>query len=401
MTGDGTSNEHKRVMKEKGLAYVMAIRKSTLQRGECSMAYCAYYLPSLAYVTPATTLSYKECEDVQRAVVATILPKMGIVRNAARKVVFGSAKYCGLGLDRLATIQNYSRLQYLIGHIRSKSITSKLIRQKLDYTQLEIGCSAQVLGQDYNRYNQAILCPNWITAIWESLHACKASVAINSDWILQSARIGDITIMEDLTGSAIVNKRDFTNINRCRVYLRVFFLSDIVNIQGDTIKEWAITGERSNARHSTWHWRVQQKPPRNMWNKWKAALRAVFNDETTLIAPMGDWMHMENHQEYECWLSVQDKFIYRQNSGEWSQFSQLNIGRLRFSTTPRIVPQPNLFSHRIQVTHRTHYHEVAAKVNIVRRSNVGPTHIHNYTSGIGLSFLALPRQIQRLTGAIE
>jgi hypothetical protein len=183
---------------------------------------------------------------------------MGIVRNAARKVVFRSAKYCGLGLDHLATIQNYSRLQYLIGHIRSKSFTIKLIRQQLDYTKLEIGCSAQVLGQDYNRYSQAILCPNWITAIWESLHACKASVAINSDWILQPARIGDITIMEELTGSAFVNKRDLTDINRCRVYLRVFFLSDIVSIQGDTIVEWEITGEHSNARHSTWHWSVQK-----------------------------------------------------------------------------------------------------------------------------------------------
>jgi hypothetical protein len=92
MTGDGTSNEHKRVMKEKGLAYAMAIVNSNLQRAECSIAYGAYYLPSLAYGTPATTISYKECEDVQRAVVAAILPKMGMVRSAARKVVFGSAK---------------------------------------------------------------------------------------------------------------------------------------------------------------------------------------------------------------------------------------------------------------------------------------------------------------------
>jgi hypothetical protein len=29
-----------------------------------------------------------------------------------------------------------------------------------------------------------------------------------------------------------------------------------------------------------------------MWNKWKAALIAVFNDETTLTAQMGDWMNM-------------------------------------------------------------------------------------------------------------
>jgi hypothetical protein len=31
---------------------------------------------------------------------------------------------------------------------------------------------------------------------------------------------------------------------------------------------------------------------------------------------------------------------------------------------------------------------------------VGPTHIHTYTSGIGLSFIALPRHIQQLTGDI-
>jgi hypothetical protein len=279
-------------------------------------------MPSLAYGTPATTLSYKECEYVQREVIAAILPKMGIVRNAARKVVFGTAKYCDMGLDHLATIQNYSRLQYLIGHIRSKIITSKLIRHQLYYTQLEIGCSAQVLGQDYTRYSQAILCPNWITAIQESVHACKSTVAINSYWIPQPARIEDVTIMEELTGSALVNKIDSTDINRCRIYLRVFFLSDIVNIQGAPIKEWAITGERSKASHSTWHWPVQQKPPRNMWNKWKAALIAVFHDETTLTAPMGDWLDKHNHQESEWWLSVQEKCIYGQNCGEWSQFSQ-------------------------------------------------------------------------------
>jgi hypothetical protein len=203
-------------MMKKGLDYATAMTNITLQCVECSMAYGAYYMPSLAYGTPETTLSYKECEDVQRAVAAVVLPKMGSVRNAASKVVFGSAKYCGLGLE-------HSRLKYLIGHIRSKSITTKIIRQQLYYTQLEIGCPYQVLVQD-KQYSQAILCPNWSTEIWESLHTCKASVAINSDWIQQPARIGDITIMEELTISALVKKRDLAAINRCRIYLRVLFL---------------------------------------------------------------------------------------------------------------------------------------------------------------------------------
>jgi hypothetical protein len=41
ITGGGTSTEHKQVIMEKGIYYAMEIRNSALQRGECSMAYCA------------------------------------------------------------------------------------------------------------------------------------------------------------------------------------------------------------------------------------------------------------------------------------------------------------------------------------------------------------------------
>jgi hypothetical protein len=145
------------------------------------MTYGSYYMPSLAYGTPETTLSYKECEDIHHLVVAAILPNMGIAHSAARKVVFGSPTYCGLGIDHLSTVQNLSHLQYLIGHIRSKNITSKLIHHQLDYKQLEIGCPTQFLGQYFERYSLTILCPSWITAIWESLHAYKASISIKSE----------------------------------------------------------------------------------------------------------------------------------------------------------------------------------------------------------------------------
>jgi hypothetical protein len=75
LQGDIKSDSHKKVMREKVEAYGEAISGSLLQRGESSTAYNYYYMPSIACGTPATTLSFKECDDLQKPVVNAILPK--------------------------------------------------------------------------------------------------------------------------------------------------------------------------------------------------------------------------------------------------------------------------------------------------------------------------------------
>jgi hypothetical protein len=64
------------------------------------------------------------------------------------------------------------------------------------------------------------------------------------------------------------------------------------------------------------------------------------------------------------------------------------------------VPSPGQLSHRIQVTQRTQYLEVTAKVYTVTSKDTVPTALHSKISGIGLSFLSPPRHIKRLTGDI-
>jgi hypothetical protein len=43
---------------------------------------------------------------------------------------------------------------------------------------------------------------------------------------------------------------------------------------------------------------------------------------------------------------------------------------------------------------------VSSKIDIVPHQDTVPTPLHSYTSGIGLSFLALPHHIHRITGNI-
>jgi hypothetical protein len=105
--------------------------------------------------------------------------------------------------------------------------------------------------------------------------------------------------MEALPASTCVKYSNLSAINRCHIYLRVFFLSDIVNVRGDKIEEWAINGEYHNKRHSSWNWPVQQIQPRMTWNICKSARLDVFTDDSTLSTPMGAWCDAPVHQEPE------------------------------------------------------------------------------------------------------
>jgi hypothetical protein len=126
---------------------------------------------------------------------------------------------------------------------------------------------------------------------------------------------------------------------------------------------------------------VQQRPPRAMWNKFKAALLDIFTDELTLLTPTGAWFDPPVHQDPKWLLNVWERCIYRQSNGEWSQYPYHTFSRLRFLMTPMSFPRPAQCSHRIQVTQRTQYREVTAKVT---SQDTVPTVLHSYTSGIVL-----------------
>jgi hypothetical protein len=62
LCGDGTSRANKKVMRENAINYGEAIKRSSLQRGECAMAYNSCYMASLGYGTAATYISMDECK---------------------------------------------------------------------------------------------------------------------------------------------------------------------------------------------------------------------------------------------------------------------------------------------------------------------------------------------------
>jgi hypothetical protein len=136
-------------MMDKIRLYGEAVDRSKLWKSEARLAYNAFHMKNIGYGTPATSLTYKECDNMQKPVINSILPKMGINRKAARAVVLGTSHHEGLGLDHLATVQLYGQLQYLLGSIRGNNTTGQLARMMLEFAKLNCGCIGNVLEQDY------------------------------------------------------------------------------------------------------------------------------------------------------------------------------------------------------------------------------------------------------------
>jgi hypothetical protein len=133
-------------------------------------------MPSIAHGTPATTLSFKECDDLQKPVVNEILPKMGITSKAPRSVVFGTARYEGIGINHLAAVQNHGQLEYLIGHLRCKDTTGQLIRMMMEFTHI---------------HRLFKLCTDILTPVVDSSFSKNtAIIALSSSRILLNQRNG-------------------------------------------------------------------------------------------------------------------------------------------------------------------------------------------------------------------
>jgi hypothetical protein len=91
--------------------------------------------------------------------------------------------------------------------------------------------------------------------------------------------------------------KEIKDINRCRMYLKVFYLSDVTDIAGHHIEAWAIKGKRDDTRSSKWEWPIQQRPPTAAWKVWKKAIGEAFTEEEDITHQLGEWYDEGGHQQ--------------------------------------------------------------------------------------------------------
>ena len=116
----------------------------------------------------------------------------------------------------------------------------------------------------------------------------------------------DCSIM-DLAVSHRLSMPIIKSIKRCRIYLQVLFLLDMVSSDGQTILPEVLDGIPPIDRDSKLEWMTQLSPCHKDWNHWSVFLQ-YFTRNGKLRNPLGWWTN-PTHQHWQ-WFRDPDSHVY-------------------------------------------------------------------------------------------
>jgi hypothetical protein len=188
---------------------------------------------------------------------------------------------------------------------------------------------------------------------------------------------------------------EIKELNRYRIYLQAFFVSDITEINGKYISPWARSGKRCMERKSVWDWPIQQRP-----TKWapQKKLKGIISQYNTLLEPLGKWITTKGHHQQEWFLDGSGNTLFSRHGDTLNCSPAAQIGRLRFSRLGASFDEPTSYTHMVSTVTRNRYVEIKEMVKcqqpVVRKRPV----LLPYQSCVGVAAGALQLHVQRLIG---
>ena len=162
--------------------------------------------------------------------------------------------------------------------------------------------------------------------------------------------------MELVTKSKLLDKSDLTWFNKCRMFLKIFFVSDIVSSYGTKLRADILDGKPNGKSHSNLLWSKWGKPPATAWSIWRRTLRLIFTNSITLDLEnkLGDWINFE-YNTWEWFLSADNSKLYRCQGDQWTRYARASrsIRHNRFRPTCLHCLEPRstgMFPTTVQVT---------------------------------------------------
>ena len=105
-------------------------------------------------------------------------------------------------------------------------------------------------------------------------------------------------------------------LNRCRIYLQAFTLSDLMTGKGNSFTE-TYRCQRDHQKWNRYKWPFQPTPSQKMIKLWRSTLRKTFQLKAGVTGhKVGRWLHLD-FKEWRWFFHPHSKSIYQRFGHVW------------------------------------------------------------------------------------
>ena len=268
-------NKQYQILHSKAHKLANAIAGSSVTRREAYLAYFAIFQPAISYVLVLTSFTKKQCHHIQSNPTTVFLQKCGFAATTHRSIVFGPRKLGGLGFKDLFTTQGIMHTMKLLQTLRTPGQPHNLLRLLLTEWQIHSGSSTPLLERPTSPCLH--LEGTWLLTLRTFLASINASIRITNYYCPQPTSTRDISLMDAFHTIPGIGRKRMMQLNFCRLFLRVQFLSEIVTCHGTHLQPGFWTGDPTIRPSPQLHkYPRQQSPSPPIWAFWRHCLRRLF-----------------------------------------------------------------------------------------------------------------------------
>ena len=260
-----------------------------------------------------------------------LLPELGLQKRFPRIWRYAPRMFQALSLHHPYIDQGQEQVIIFQQTALSTEINGGLQRATTEQAQLEIGTGQPLLQEDFSRWGQ-VLTPNlWIGALWRFCSDFNIVLEEERFQAPPPQRENDAYLMEYFASSfpfsskKSTRRAEWLSLNRCRLFLRVMFLSDITTGDGRSIRQDYLLYKASSPRPETSRWNCWplQKPTKHDWTRWTFALRQLSSNTGYLhsIHHLGAWIR--NPHQHRLWRhdpASNTLFLHLADQNLWKVF---------------------------------------------------------------------------------
>jgi hypothetical protein len=299
IAADGSQKTQISILQGKITQWRNTLVASKLSRHEIFTAYRVFLIPAISYAFPIADITSATIANLYRPIAKHVTNSLGLNQHIPRALLYGPMRLGGLELPDWELWSVSYRLHAMLHNINTHTPTGSLLVITMIWTQLELGIGNFFLNVPYNHpYVQR----TWITGLWEAITPYDINFSFPHDQfqgLLRLPKKNDQHLM-DIFLSMTLSPSQLSDINYCRIFLRVIFVSDIADAAGTQIDHpYRLISDRAPRRRSYLSWPTTSLPPTNLqWELWLSVLRQSLCTYNFLLRnPLGPWIN-PTHQHW-------------------------------------------------------------------------------------------------------